>query len=305
VDVLAGKPAETELEALAVGATKGNLGSPLQLPFFYAAPNVARVNLAMEIPSQGFKFDKVKGKFHSEMNVLGIAYRPDNSVGAKFSDTLKFDFDNQVQVDQFHKIPVHYESQFDVASGQYNFKVVFSAGGENFGKIEKPLVVEPFDGKQFAVSSLALAKELIKSDTDVGMDAVLIEDKVPLVALGKQAIPAAEYRFAQNDTPGIYLEIYDSGLTDEKPPEVGFAIKVIDQKTGTEKMNSGNLPLKQYVRPGNPVVPVILNLPIKELAPGMYHLEVMGLDTAGKSMIRTADFEVEAPKATALGWDKN
>jgi hypothetical protein len=305
VDVLAGKPAETELEALAVGATKGNLGSPLQLPFFYAAPNVARVNLAMEIPSQGFKFEKVKGKFHAEMNVLGIAYRADNSVGAKFSDTLKFDLDNQVAVDQFHKTPVHYESQFDVASGKYNFKVVFSAGGESFGKIEKPLEVEPFDGKQFAVSSLALAKELLKNDGDVGMDAVLIEDKVPLVALGKQAIPAAEYRFAQNDAPGIYLEIYDSALTDEKPPEIGFAIKISDLKTGAAKVDSGNLPLKQYVHPGNPMVPVILNLPVKDLAPGMYKLEIMGLDNTGKSMIRSAEFEVDAPKATALGWDKN
>ena len=106
----------------------------------------------MEIPSQSFKFEKVKGKFHAEMNILGIAYKPDNAVGAKFSDTLKFDFDNKVQVEEFARQPVHYESQFDIATGQYNFRVVFSTGGDNFGKIEKPLVIEPFDGKQFAVS---------------------------------------------------------------------------------------------------------------------------------------------------------
>ena len=53
VDVLAGKPAETELEAIAVGVSAGKLGAPLQLPFFYASPNVARVNVAMEIPSKG------------------------------------------------------------------------------------------------------------------------------------------------------------------------------------------------------------------------------------------------------------
>ena len=62
------------------GVSAGKLGAPLQLPFFYASPNVARVNVAMEIPSQGFKFDKVKGKIHAEMNILGIAYRADNSV---------------------------------------------------------------------------------------------------------------------------------------------------------------------------------------------------------------------------------
>ena len=70
-------------------------------------------------------------------------------------------------MEEFAKKPVHYESQFDIASGQYNFKVVFSAGGENFGKIEKPLVIEPFDGKQFAVSALALG-ELHKSEARHG-----------------------------------------------------------------------------------------------------------------------------------------
>jgi hypothetical protein len=258
----------------------------------------------MEIPSAGFKFEKVKGKLHAEMNVLGIAYKPDNSVGAKFSDTLKFDFDNKVQVDEFSKKPVHYESQFDVASGQYTFKVVFSAGGENFGKIEKPLVIEPFDGRQLAVSAITLSKEMHKTDVESGMDEVLIEDKVPLVALGNQVIPAADYHFSQADPAVIYLELYDAALTDEKPAEVGFALKVIDQKTGEQKIDSGNQPLKQFVRTGNPVVPFILRLPVKDLAPGSYRLEVTGLDTAGKSMARSVDFEVEAPTATALGWDK-
>jgi VWFA-related protein len=303
-DVLAGKPAETELESLAVSQTKGKLGSPLQLPFFYSSPNVARVDVSMEIPSEGFKFEKVKGKLHSEMNLLGIAYRPDGSVGAKFSDTLKYDFDNKTQTEEFARKPVHYENQFDIATGQYNFKVVFSAGGENFGKIEKPLTIEPFDGKQFAVSALALSKELVKTQGDAGMESVLIEDRVPLVALGIQAIPAAQYSFKANEPAGLYLEIYDPALTDEKPPELGIALKVIDRKTGEQKLSSGNLPLAKYVRAGNPMVPVVLLLPVKDLAEGGYRVEVTGLNTTGQSLTRSADFEIEPATAPVLGWDK-
>jgi VWFA-related protein len=304
VDVLAGKPAETELEAIAAGVTPGKLGAPLELPFFYASPNVARVNVAMEIPSQSFKFEKQKGKLHSEMNIMGIAYRPDNTVGAKFSDTLKYDFDNKIQVEEFAKNPVHYESQFDIASGQYSFKVVFSAGGDNFGKIEKPLVIEPFDGKGFAVSDVALG-QLRKSENDSSMEAVLIEDKVPLVALGVQAVPAGLYRFKATDPAGLYMEIYEPGLTSENPPQVGMAIKIIDRKSGAEKMSSGTMPAKGYIRPGNPMVPIILKLPIKDLPPGSYRLDVTGLDSTGKSLTRSADFEVEAATGPAVGWDKN
>ena len=306
VDVLAGKPAETELEALAVGASAGKLGAPLQLPFFYSSPNVARVNVAMEIPSQGFKFDKVKGKFHAEMNIMGIAYRPDNTVGAKFSDTLKFDYENKVQVEEFTKNPVHYESQFDIATGQYNFKMVFSAGGENFGKIEKPLVIEPYDGKQFAISGMALG-ELRKMDAgDASMDAVLIEDKVPLVALGIQNIPAGLYSFKPTDMTGIYMELYEPGLTGENPPKLLMALRVTDRKSGAEKAASGTMEVgQQFIHKGNPVVPVLMKLPLKDLQPGSYHLDVACGDSTGKEMHRSADFEVEGAKAPAVGWDKN
>ena len=102
-------------------------------PYFFIGTNVARVNVAMEIPSQGFKFDKVKGKQHAEMNILGIAYRADNTVAAKFSDTLKFDYENKVEVEEFAKKPYHYENEFEIASGQYDLKIAFSSGGQSFG----------------------------------------------------------------------------------------------------------------------------------------------------------------------------
>jgi VWFA-related protein len=303
VDVLAGKPAETELEALAVGVSAGKLGAPLQLPFFYASPNVARVNVAMEIPSQGFKFEKVKGKQHTEMNVLGIAYRADNTVAAKFSDTLKFDYDNKVEVEEFAKKPVHYESQFDIASGQYTFKVVFSAGGENFGKIEKPLVIEPYDGKQFAVSGMALG-ELHPLAHDESMDAVLIEDKVPLVALGVQTIPTGQYTFKNTDSPGIYLEAYEPGLVDENPPKLMMALKITDRKSGEQKVASGTMEIgANYIHKGNPMVPIVLKLPVKDLPAGAYRLDIAVGDSTGKQMSRSADFEVAAA-GPAVGWDK-
>ncbi|HUB80398.1 MAG TPA: VWA domain-containing protein [Bryobacteraceae bacterium] len=304
VDVLAGKPAETELEALAVGVSAGKLGAPLQLPFFYSSPNVARVNVAMEIPSNGFKFEKVKGKQHAEMNILGIAYRADNSVAAKFSDTLKFDYENKVEIEEFMKKPVHYEAQFDIGSGQYTFRVVFSAGGENFGKIEKPLVIEPYDGKQFAVSGMALG-ELHRQEADAGMDAVLIEDKVPLVAVGVQAVPSGLYSFKSSDPAGMYLEIYEPGMTGENPPKLMMAIKVTDRKSGAAKVESGTMEIgSQYIHKGNPVVPVILKLPLKDLPTGSYHLDVVCGDSTGKQMHRSADFDVAAVTEPAVGWDK-
>jgi len=294
VDALAGKPAETELEAIAAGTAAGTMQAPLQLPFFYSAPNVARVNVAMEIPAKAFHFAKVKGKEHAEVNVLGVAYKADGSVGAKFSDTVKFDFEAKNQVDEFEKKPLHYENQFEIASGAYNFKVIFSGGGQDFGKLEKPLVIDPFDGKQFAVSGLALSHERLPvENTDSGLDAVLIEDKVPLLVKGMQFIPAGLDVFKLTESPGLYLEIYEPHLLDEPPPQVAVQLKISDRKSGKLIIDSGGVAMDAYIRKGNPVVPVGLKIPITGMVPGAYKLELTALDSLGNSITRSVDFDVD------------
>src|SRR5208282_3195702 len=92
-DLLIGKPIEKDLEAHATGAAAGGIGGTLETPFVYTAPNEARVNVAMEIPSSSVEFSKEKGKYHADINVLGIAYRPDGSVGARFSDEVILDLE--------------------------------------------------------------------------------------------------------------------------------------------------------------------------------------------------------------------
>src|SRR5256885_4791998 len=93
VNPLDGKPLEKQLELQAAGTNMGSIHGALEAPYFYTAPNVARVNLAMEIPPDSLKFEKEKGKYHANVNILGIAYKPDGSVGARFNDTVNLDLE--------------------------------------------------------------------------------------------------------------------------------------------------------------------------------------------------------------------
>ena len=92
-DVLGGSPVEKTLETRAAAAQAGEIPATMQLPFFYTAPNVARVEVAMDIASKSLKFEKEKGKLHAAINVLGIANTAEGGVGARFSDTLNLDFE--------------------------------------------------------------------------------------------------------------------------------------------------------------------------------------------------------------------
>ena len=163
-DLLAGNPIEKTLEARATSGQAGNIAASMQLPFFYTGTNTARVNVAMEIPAGALKFTKEKGKFRGEMNVLGIAAKADGTVGARFSDTVKFEFPGKKEMEAFQENPYHYENQFDIASGQYNLKVVFSSASDSFGKIEMPLTVDAYDSKQFGLSGIAFSKAVLPSD---------------------------------------------------------------------------------------------------------------------------------------------
>ena len=112
----------------------------------------------IDIPSQSIKFEKDHGKFHAELNILAIAYRPDGSVAARFSDNKKIEVENKKEVQAFNERPYYYDGQFDIASGQYTLKAAFSSGGASFGKVDMPLTVDPYDSKQFGLSGLALSK---------------------------------------------------------------------------------------------------------------------------------------------------
>jgi len=295
-DLLAGNPIEKTLESRASAAQAGTVAASMQLPYFYTGSNVARVNVAMEIPSGVMKFEKVKGKFHAEMNVLGIAYNADGSVGARFSDTLKRDFDEKKQVEEFEAAPLHYENEFEVASGKYNFKVVFSAGGANFGKIESPLIIDPW-ANQLGLSGIALSKQIHKQAAmAVGLDESLIEDRVPLITSGVQVIPYGSDKFSKTDPVLFYAEIYEPALltADAKNPlQVGIQIRVLDSKTREQKFSTGLVRVDTPASSENPTIPVAYRVPLDMITSGQYVVEVQARDTAGKIATRTTDLVVE------------
>lgn len=294
-DMLAGQPVEKQLENQANGTQGGTIAASIETPYFYTSANTARVDVAMDIPANSIKFEKVKGKLHATLNILGIAYKPDNSVAARFSDGVNLDFENKKEVEEFGKQPFHYENQFEIASGEYKLKVVFSSGGEAFGKVETALNVDAYNGKQFGMSSMALSKEVRRAaDMGTSLDAALMEDHTPLVSRGMQIVPAATYRFKKSDMAAIYAEVYEPLVAAGSVPQVGWEVKVLDAKSGQAKFDSGLTTAESFMQKGNPVIPLGLKLPVNLLDPGSYRVELSARDSAGnKCAPRSAEFVVE------------
>jgi hypothetical protein len=294
VDLLAGKPIEKELESRANGSQAG-VSASMMPSYFYTSANTARVDLAIDMPSDAIKFEKDKGKYKAAVNVLGIAYKPDGSVAAKFSDTANLEIPEKKELEQFQKLPYHYENQFDIACGTYTLKVAFSSGGESFGKLEAPLVVDPYDSKHFAMSGLVLSRQKVRvTDINAGLESELIEDRKPFISQGVQLVPSGTNHFKKTDNLDAYVEVYDPLLVQENPPKVSLRIVVLDLKTAKPAISAAITDTSQATKPGSPVVPLALRVPVEKLGAGSYRLELQAVDTAGNlTKIRTADFELQ------------
>jgi hypothetical protein len=166
----------------------------------------------MDIIPSAIKFQKEKGKFRGECDLAGVAYRADGSVAARVSDAVKLDFDTQQQVDAFLKAPYHYENQFDIAPGEYNFRMAFSSGpdAQGFGKVELPLKIDPWNGQTLSASALALSHEAHPAaDLAGGLDGTLLEGLRPLVAKGTEVVPTGTAQFQAGERGFFYLEAYE------------------------------------------------------------------------------------------------
>ncbi|MGP8246163.1 MAG: VWA domain-containing protein [Bryobacteraceae bacterium] len=327
VDLLAGKPAEKDLETRAAANMPGTIKASMQAPFFYAANNAARVDVALEVPSESIKFEKVKGKMRAEIDILAVAYRGDGAVAARFSDSVKIELPEKKDLEAFTQHPYHYDNQFDVGPGVYTLKVVFSSGGEEFGKLETPLKIAAYDGKEMFISGVALSKEFHRASAQsADLDTVLLEGRAPLIVQSKdgplEIVPAGTDGFAKTDRAVCYLEIYEplmasvsvpqpkeeaaagaSQPADPGPartgaesapqgPRIGLQLRVIDRKSGATKTDSGLVEVTNAARPGNPVVPVALNLPVNKLEAGAYRAELKAVDSTGRSVTSVVDFDV-------------
>ncbi len=275
--------------------SSANVAASMLLPYFYTAPNVALVNLAMEIGTADLKFRNVDGKQHAELSLDAAASRPDGGVAGRFSDAVKFDFATEAEAGAFRKRPYHYEHQFRLAPGVYNVRVAFGFGEDGFGKVEMPLTIDGWDGQHLALSGVALARESRKvADLASGLDSASLQGRKALIARSVEVIPAGSNRFQRGEPCVAFVEIYEPLLAKPNPPKLSLQLRVLDRQTGAQKVDSGVFGVDNLVRAGDQVVPVSLTVPIASLGPGAYRLEVKAMRSPGSdSAIRLADFDVE------------
>jgi hypothetical protein len=248
---------------------------------------VARAHTVIEIQPSAIKLEKRKDGLHADVSVLGIASTADGGTGARFSHTMTIEV-AEADFERWKQTPLRYERQFDIAPGDYTFRVVFSTGGDSFGKMEQRLVIEPYQAGQFAMSGLALSKEIRKAGaTDQSVGGSLFGDRTPLISAGFELIPAGSAAFIKSDHVYCYFEVYRTAATDQ----LAVTVRILNAKTGQPAEEGGTSKIAPPAN-GENTIPVGLMLATSALAPGSYQLEAAASDGANSTR-RTIAFEIK------------
>jgi hypothetical protein len=286
------KPRENELDSLAASDTEGNTVASASVPFFYEPNGVARVNLALDIPSPVLEPSDRNGKVHAEMDVLGVAYVPSGEVTARFTRKMKFDFDTRQQFDDFLRRPLHFEHQFEIVPGNYQFRVVFRSAKDRFGAVEAPLAIDPLNAAQLSLSAIALSRSVQPISPEAAQDEA-DTGEVPLIFRGNRIAVSGSDVLSRTGTAEAYFEVYEPLLTGAGAAQLSMRVRLLDAQTGQERWSSGDVDLSALAKPGDKAIPVALRLPVATLPAGTYRAELSVKDSAGGKAARSVSFRTE------------
>jgi VWFA-related protein len=267
LSVRALNPTQKALEARVTSDAAGNVASGMQLSWFYAKPGTAVVDLAMNLDLPA---TKPRGKPHGDLNVVGIAYREDGSVAARVVDKVELDFD----------APYRYARQFDLAPGRYRVRVAAGTSDAAFASVERQLDIAPWDGQTMSISGIALSlADRPLTDVTAELDSSMLEGPRRLASKGREIVPMGGTKFAAGKNGWFYFEIY-------RPAETAIHARILDG-AGAVRSDLGAVDTSELK--GNAMVPMVMKLPVSELAPGAYTLEVRAGD-----VVRRVEFDVTA-----------
>ena len=292
-DLLSGTPVEKDLEHLLAASSTGSVKASAQAPFFYTDSNTVRLSVAFEFPTNAVSLEKRKGnKFHGQVNLLGVFYRPDGIPAARFSDTVNFDFDDKVAMEAWKQKALYYEKDVEAVAGSYTLKLIISANADRYAKVELPIEIPVYNGQKLGMSSPAFSTSTRKVGEVTGVES---EDNTPLIANGMQFFPSARTSFKKTEPVALYAELYEPGWkTAEiaKTLTVSVRLRLFEVKTGQVKLDSAQMK-QEPSRPGEGTVSMALMIPVGKLEAGDYLCELVATDTLGGRVRRLVNFTVE------------
>jgi hypothetical protein len=301
-DALKGTKFGQQLQSEMDSTEAGKLKLSLDAAVFHPSVEGARVYIAIEFPWQSLKYEWKNKILHATIGILGMVYKTDGTLAARFSDSGCCDV-QAAELDYRLKelnMPTRYETQMELPRGEYNLWVVLSDGTE-FGLARKPLTVSSYDGKQLSISEIAICSRIREASPASPEGTVKVSrNYAPLATNGYEVTPTANTRLQKGEPLRVYFEVYEPQLAGQPAAKVEAHLRIVDLQA-VEQKSTLTVSAAPYMKAGSPVIPIGREIDISKLPDGSYRLEVEASDSAGKTTgWRGANFTVETVEQIRL-----
>ena len=274
------------LKAMETSSGAAQLPLAFRAAYFYDSPRLARILIASKINLERAKFKKKSGQLSCELDVMGAAYSEDNSVAARFSETIPILMDQGK--DQNLPRILNYKNYFKLRPGKYRLKIAASDGANNLGSMEQSIDIPALPENEIAASSLVVADRVSRLPALIQtIQTKLLDDSDPLVYGGMQISQNIENRLPINAPLPVLYKLYN--LTEGTQDWKGIARARLLDSAGNEVSLPPFSLEKDPLQSGDGEATIGLTLKFRDAMPGKYKLiiETTDLESSRTAIIQT------------------
>ena len=284
--------------ALASDNPVTDLPLAVEVDFFRVAKGKYFVPLSVKIPGSALAFKNKGSKAATELDFIGQVEDAKNKAVAAVRDTIPIKLDQTVATEVNRK-QIQYDTGFTLAPGKYKLRFVARENGEGkAGTFETGFTIPDLgSGTALRLSSVILSnqREPVKQQIAGANNKKKLLDQNPLIdpGTGQKTVPNVTRVFRPGQNLSVYFEVYDpvspaTGGSDDTSGanaanRFASVAATVGLYQGSKKVfESRPVRVHRLSVRGDGVLPVHIDAPLANIAPGQYTCQVSVIDELGK-----------------------
>jgi hypothetical protein len=286
---MTGQDREQQLrEALSAGEPLTDLPLAMQVNYFRVSPTSYFVPVSVKIPGSAVALAAKGGAGMTQLDFLGQIQDEQRSVAGNVRDYIKIRLD-QDSVAKTARKSFQYDAGFILEPGKYRMKFLVRENiSGKVGTFETRFTVPDLSAETtgLKLSSIVWSSQREPLKAAVGAaERASRKDLVanPLITAEEKVVPNITRVFRRNQNLYVTFDVYDArpDPANLKVRRVKVSMSWFNAK-GAKAFEVGPLDATQLVATRPEAVPVQLQVPLKDVAPGRYVCQLNVVDEVGR-----------------------
>ena len=274
-------------EALSAGDPITDLPLALQVDYFRVGPTAYFVPVSVKIPGSVVELAAKGGASVTQLDFVGQIQDEARAVVGNVRDYIKVKLDQEAA--KSSRKGFQYDAGFTLEPGRYQMKFLVRENlSGRMGTFETRFTVPDLsaDTSGLKLSSIIWSNQREPLTAAVGVAEKLTRKAVvanPLIVGEEKVVPNITRVFRRNQNLYVSFDVYDA-LPDPSNPaarRVKVSMSWFNQK-GAKVFDVPPIDVTQLAGTRPEAVPVNLQIPLKEVAPGRYLCQINVVDEAGR-----------------------